>query len=128
MKRMNQPVPRDDEFAAVNARRLLSKLGGDKELLLEIIELFQREAPTLIDGLRAEAKNRDALAIARAAHVLKGSAANFGVNPLYELTRTIEHRARAGDLSSLDEHMAHLERTAQRFLQALEQMEGEVRS
>ena len=125
---MSEAAQSDEEFAGLNAAGLLAKLGGDKGLLLEIIELFRSEAPILLNALRERARSGNAPDVALAAHVLKGSAANFGRNPLYELTRAIEHGARAGDLSALEEQMARLELTAGGFLQALAQMEREVRA
>jgi two-component system, sensor histidine kinase and response regulator len=123
---MSLPDESSDGYAALDATRLLAKLGGDRDLLLEIAELFQRDAPAMLVGLREQVRGGDATDIAQAAHVLKGSAANFGLNPLYELAREIEHRARDRDLVGVGELMARLERAAEGFLAALQRLEREV--
>ena len=113
-------------FEAVNAQRLLAALDGDRELLLELIGLYLRDAPGMCERLRLAAERADATAVALAAHVLKGSVANFGVSPLYESARTFEHRARAGDLSGASEHMARIERRAKAFEAALLRLRREL--
>ena len=42
-------------FESLSAGRLIAALGGDKELLLEIIELFLRDAPAMLHAVRLEA-------------------------------------------------------------------------
>jgi HPt (histidine-containing phosphotransfer) domain-containing protein len=123
---MTVPVGHNEGFEPLNAKRLLSALGGDRELLLEIIELYRSEAPMMLNALRFEAVGGSPPAIARAAHVLKGCVANFGVTPLYEVTREIERRARAADLSTLNELMSRLEYAQAAFMQGLVRIRDEV--
>lgn len=113
-------------FESLSASRLIAALGGDRELLLEIIELYLRDSPAMLHAVRLEASRLQPEALAKAAHVLKGSAANFGVSPLYELARELEHRARATDLSNVVEIMSRLDRAAEGFEQALARMRNEV--
>lgn len=116
----------DDGFECLNATRLIAALGGDSELLLEIIELFLRDAPAMLQAVRTEAERMDSESLAKAAHVLKGSAANFGVSPLYELARELEHCARRNELGDVPEIMVQLEHAAQGFERALTRMRSEV--
>jgi HPt (histidine-containing phosphotransfer) domain-containing protein len=118
----------NDGFENLSASRLIAALGGDRELLLEIIELFLRDSPAMLHAVRLEAKRMEPDALAKAAHVLKGSAANFGVSPLYELARELEHCARAKDLSSVPEIMSRIERAFEGFEQALARMRSEASS
>ena len=56
---------------------LLDRLGGNRQLALELIELFLIEYPRLWDALRTGVAQQDASAISRSAHALKGTLANF---------------------------------------------------
>jgi two-component system sensor histidine kinase/response regulator len=116
----------NDSFESLSASRLVAALGGDRELLLEIIELFLRDAPAMLHAVRLEASRAAPEALAKAAHVLKGSVANFGVSPLYELAREIEHCARAKELTNVPEIMSRLDRAAEGFERALARLRNEV--
>lgn len=116
----------DDGFDGLSASRLIAALGGDRELLLEIIELFLRDAPAMLQAVRLEAKHARPEALANAAHVLKGSAANFGVSPLYQLARELENCARSGAMANVPEIVTRLDRAAEGFERALAQLRSEV--
>src|SRR5262245_41645775 len=113
-------------FENLTSTRLLAALGGDRELLLEIIELFLRDAPGMLRALYAAAGSGDAEALARAAHVLKGSAANFGSTPLYDVARSIERRAFAGELTGLDHDLVELDHAARAMERALTRLREEA--
>lgn len=115
-------------YEGLTAPKLLRALGGDRELLLDIIELFEREAPAMLTAVRHQARKANADALAQAAHVLKGSVANFGMSPLYEVAREIESCAFAGDLSRLSSLLPRFETIAAEFMQALARLRVEVKS
>ena len=123
---MNEPVQPNAGYEGMSAAKLLRALGGDRDLLLEIIELFQRDAPAMLAGVRKYADFSDRDALAKAAHMLKGSTANFGKSPLYEVTRDIEICAYDGDAARLPELLERFEAAAEGFLQALVQLKREV--
>lgn len=115
-------------YEGLTAPRLLRALGGDRELLLEIIELFEREAPSMLIAVRRHAEDANPDALAQAAHVLKGSVANFGKSPLYEVAGQIERCAFAGDLSQLSTLLPRFDSIAGEFMQALARLRLELRS
>jgi CheY-like chemotaxis protein/HPt (histidine-containing phosphotransfer) domain-containing protein len=82
------------EAAAVDG---LKELGGE-EFLLEVIETFLDDAPKLITALRASNDRGDAEELRRAAHTLKSNGQTFGATVFAELCRTLEERAKRGDL------------------------------
>lgn len=120
------PTQNSRGFEGLRADRLIKALGGDRELLLEIIGLFLRDAPAMLHAVQLGAKRQDADTLAKSAHVLKGSAANFGVTPLYELARELEECAREGELAKVPELVGRLERAAETFEQALARLQREV--
>jgi CheY-like chemotaxis protein/HPt (histidine-containing phosphotransfer) domain-containing protein len=77
----------------------LERAGGDEALLAELAELFRAEAPERLAEIRAAITRQDAVALARAAHTLKGAAAVFGAAGAVEAARELEAMGRGGDLA-----------------------------
>ena len=74
----------------------LGRVGGDLELLREIAELFQQECPRVMRDLREALSRGDLAAAGRAAHSLKGSAANFEAVQLVDAALKIERLTHGG--------------------------------
>ena len=87
---------------AVDADRLelLRRVGpGDGSLLVGLIDTFVTQAPSNLADLVAAVSTGDAAALHRAAHRLKGSAANMGVVGVAAICAELEDLARAGRLA-----------------------------
>ena len=97
---------------------------GEPDVLTEIFTVFLAEVPRRIDRLKAAWCAGDVAAVQRAAHSLKGSSGNLGADALFEVTRRIDARARAGELrldeliTALDREYAKVAAEIQRLLQA----------
>jgi CheY-like chemotaxis protein len=76
-----QPAPADLPEA------VLDRVGGDRALLGEMIRLFAEDAPQTADRIRAAIDARDSDALRRAAHALKGAAANFDAAGVVQAAR-----------------------------------------
>ena len=63
---------------------------------LEILREFATELPVLIAALSAAGKSNDVAEVARVAHQIKGSAANFGFRAVSAKAASIETAAKAG--------------------------------
>ena len=85
-----------------NHGEMLNRLGDDLELVTELIELFLEESPKLLVDVQIAVQRRDAKAIERTAHRLKGSAGNFGMNATVKTAMRLEVLGRTGDLSDAD--------------------------
>jgi CheY-like chemotaxis protein/HPt (histidine-containing phosphotransfer) domain-containing protein len=81
--------------------QVLARVGGDRELLAEISRLFVDDAPQHLQRIRAAIDARDSDALRRAAHSLKGAAANFDAEGVVTVARTLEQMGRD---ATLDEH------------------------
>jgi len=90
------------ELAKLDCAVALERLGGDEELLREVAGLFLDEYPMLMDEIRSAAHARDADALQRAAHSMKGSVSNFGADGVYQAAFALEKKGRAGDLDELE--------------------------
>lgn len=78
-----------DESAA------LKRLDDDNELLTEMIDLFLEEAPVQLANLAAARSRSELLALADAAHAIKGMAGHFCANRTIDLAVNLEHAARS---------------------------------
>lgn len=97
------------ELAKLDCAVALERLGGDEELLREVARLFLDEYPMLMNEIRSAAAARDASALERAAHSMKGSVSNFGTERVYDAAYALERMGRAGDLSTAGECIEQLE-------------------
>jgi two-component system sensor histidine kinase/response regulator len=90
---------------------VLARVGGDHQLLAEISRLFVDDAPQHLQRIRTALDARDSGSLRRAAHALKGAAANFDADKVVETARVLEEMGRTGDLTGHER--AWLEITAQ---------------
>lgn len=99
----------------------LSRVGGDEELLKELALLFIEEYPRLMSELRAAYVQGDMLRVERAAHSMKGSAANFGAKEITETAAAIES-AGSDDPEGIREKLETLEISLSRLHQELTEL------
>jgi HPt (histidine-containing phosphotransfer) domain-containing protein len=79
---------------------LLALMEGDRDLLRELIDVFFEDAPERLDAVRRALADRDAGALYRAAHALKGSAGNFGAPNVVGRANRLEALARENELDA----------------------------
>jgi HPt (histidine-containing phosphotransfer) domain-containing protein len=97
-------------------------LMDDHELLAETTQLFQNDAAVMVEAMKDSFARGDAAALGRAAHRLKGSALNLGVATVAGPARSIEEKARRGELVDVVTAVAVIEnevRCVGEFLQGL---------
>ena len=118
------PEPGPDGVAdAVNARTLanlrrLQPDGGD-DLLAELAEMFSTSAPELLAEIREGVMSDDAATVRRAAHTLKGSAANLGAERLATLAHELQQLGEAGAMEEAGAKAAEAEEEFRRVEAAL---------
>jgi signal transduction histidine kinase/DNA-binding response OmpR family regulator len=86
----------------IDENDLLSRLHGDKELAAEIVRLFAEECPVLLQGIRSALDQRDATAVRRAAHTLKGAASTAAAVGITEAASLLEVLAGESDFEALE--------------------------
>lgn len=65
--------------------------------VVELIDLFLRDTPPLLEAIARAEQTRDSTLAGRSAHSIKGSAGNFGAGGVTDLARAIETAAKAND-------------------------------
>jgi len=99
----------------------LLKMGGDEELLKEVVVAFLDACDATVRPVELAVKARDAKALRRAAHTLKGSVATFSTGPVYETALELERCGR-------DDCMETAQQSYQRLRSELEQLLPELRA
>ena len=98
-----------DDPAVFDRAALLDRLAGDEELARKILGIFLDNMPVRIRDLRTALDAGDVSAAPRAAHAIKGMAANISAEAMRSLAEKMENAARTGDLEWIRERMAKLE-------------------
>ncbi len=91
-----------------DALQNLRDLGGE-DFLGEVIDAFLADAPTLLATLRSSLDEGNTEELRRAAHTLKSNGATLGAKGFAELCRTLEQRAKAGELDDAVELVGQIE-------------------
>jgi HPt (histidine-containing phosphotransfer) domain-containing protein len=106
--------------------RVLDRVGGDQDLLKEIAEIFLEEYPGLLQEIREAVKSGDSQRLERAAHSLKGSVSNFGVQPATQAALQLEQLGRRGQVKGSAEALTVLERQLRLLDSALNELIASV--
>ena len=94
--------PMDREAALV-------RLGGDAELLEELLALMLVQSRELAAEIREAVPRANIKVVLIAAHTIRGSAANLEIGALADAAFVLEAMARRNDLSTADEICARIE-------------------
>lgn len=93
----------------------LDRVEGNWELLQEIIGLFFDEIPGWLSAIHQSLVRRDAKALERAAHTLKGAMSNLGAKEAFAAVLRLEMLGHGGDLTNVEEVYAELEKAITRL-------------
>lgn len=92
---------------------------GQDGFVVQLLELYQVEAPKLIAQCRQAVEENDPNTLRRAAHTLKGGSANIGAAAVAELAGVVEGLGANGQADAADDHLMEIEDLYQRTLTAL---------
>ncbi len=110
------PAPASTGEFAVRAR-LAEIADGDEEFAAELLTTFLLGAEEMLQEMHNAARAGDLSTLGRAAHKLKGAAANLHVEELASMAQTMEARARAGSGGAWSQDV---ERIAQEYARVAE--------
>ncbi len=80
----------------VDGEALLQEVGGDRELLCRMLQLFREQTAKLVVELGVGIRSKDAQRIGAAAHALKGVIGNFKLGGAYHSAAHLEQSSRSG--------------------------------
>ncbi|HDM76392.1 MAG TPA: Hpt domain-containing protein [Deltaproteobacteria bacterium] len=84
----------NNEGKALAVQSVLERLGGDEELLCEVIDLFIEEVPDILTTLEAAIESGDWESAAKLAHTLKGSSSNVGAERFASVVLELENHSK----------------------------------
>jgi len=96
--------------AAWDQAAALARVDNDTPFLKELIRIFLNISSNFLAELEAAVTRRDAAAIARVAHTLKGNVAMLCATPTLEQTLLVENKAIKADLDGIEADFAELKR------------------
>ncbi|GJM23874.1 MAG: hypothetical protein DHS20C16_02890 [Phycisphaerae bacterium] len=108
--------PSESEGAAavksdpIHIERALDQLGGDEELLHDVLRTFIETVPELLETIRTASAQSDATRLRVAAHSLKGAASNICADATQAVANQIEKMGQDGVPTSADSLLPELER------------------
>jgi CheY-like chemotaxis protein len=88
----------DVQAPRLDRSQILNRMGGDEELLKELVTIFLDDYPKLLSQISEAIQRGDSEALHRAAHALKGSVSNFGANWAVDAAFDLEMTGRIGDM------------------------------
>jgi HPt (histidine-containing phosphotransfer) domain-containing protein len=94
----------------VDVGRALERVGGERTLLGELVEIFLQDLPDRLRRMRAGAGHGNLLDIQRVAHDLKGSCATLGAQRASALAGTLEAACREARVEAVPLLLASFER------------------
>jgi two-component system sensor histidine kinase/response regulator len=112
-----------DETAIIDRAEIHERVGDDRQLLHELIEVFLTDCPRLRQNVHEALLQGDAVKLHRAAHTLKGSVGTFAAGAAWEAAEQLERLAVKGDLSRAAEAVAQLETELERLKPVLLDLE-----
>ena len=101
---------------------LLERVEGDRELLTEMIHLFQEDAPKLLTAMRDALQRGDMAVLERSAHSLKGAVSNLSAKATAAAALQLEKDAKNKDAEAAKKSLAEVERAVERLLPALAEL------
>lgn len=108
-KLSNEQYSVEEQLRQLDESIALTRVGGDEELLGEVIGLFLDDYPHSLQRLREAVNAGDASSVEQYAHSLKGSVSIFGAQEAVEAAFSLEKQGRSGDLTAAPDGLKRLE-------------------
>ena len=105
---------------------VLDRVGGDVELLREVVVLFLNDYPKLLSDIRAASQRNEPERLEEAAHTLKGAVSNFAAEAAIQCALRLEQMGRMRDLSRAPQAIMQLEIELQRVKDELLVLDKEL--
>jgi HPt (histidine-containing phosphotransfer) domain-containing protein len=99
---------------------LLSRVGGDRGIFVELCDIFLDDAPKRLAAIRAALGSGDAQALRAAAHAFKGSAGVFDADAIVAAARQLEQLGGQGDLTAAPPLVETLEARTRELIAEIE--------
>jgi HPt (histidine-containing phosphotransfer) domain-containing protein len=116
---MTQQNDRSSQVA-VNLPELLVRIDNDRDLLLELIDIFKEEFPRLFQQLQEHVVRGDMKSVEKTCHGLRGMLSGLSANHGATIAARLEQMGRDRDSSGLNDAVALLDREYKKLLPELD--------
>lgn len=123
-QQISQPASVDQQFRQLDEALALTRVGGDADLLREVVELFLDDCPQALERIRSAVASKDASALEHDAHSLKGSVSTFGAQRAFEAALALEKQGRAKDLTGVETGLRELESALEALVPELQAIQA----
>ncbi len=97
-----QVQTRSKKVIQIDMKRAMDAVGGDKELLNELLNMFYEDSKAKLKEIKEAIENKDYEKLRELAHAVKGASANIGLTDIYEICLELENMAKKKDISGSD--------------------------
>jgi HPt (histidine-containing phosphotransfer) domain-containing protein len=108
--------------AVLDLPSVLERLDDDRDLLIELAQIFLEQVPAQLSQIQAAVRSGDAKTLRERAHALKGSAGTLAGSAVSKTAARLEQMGRDGDLSEGQETCAMLDAEVERLVDALQRL------
>jgi HPt (histidine-containing phosphotransfer) domain-containing protein len=112
---------------AVNLGELLTRVENEHELLCELIDIFKKDLPCLLQSLQKSVAREDTKNVEATSHALKGMLSGLSVTQAAATASRLEQMGREGRTSELTDVLALLESELADLLPELDVYASEVK-
>jgi signal transduction histidine kinase/DNA-binding response OmpR family regulator len=110
--------------AAIDQAALLARVGGDVELMHEVIRLFMEDCPMRLSAIHAAIVSGNAEALRNAAHALRGAAGTLSAGGVVDAAHLLERLGAENRLAPAEAAWKTLNAEAAHLAAALQDLEG----
>jgi two-component system sensor histidine kinase/response regulator len=100
----------DNAMNTFSSEELLAMVGTDHEMLCQLRDIFEEEAPRVLGEIRTAVTTRNAASLEHHTHLMKNVVASVGGQASRDIAISLERAARAQDLrdtADLADRLAH---------------------
>jgi CheY-like chemotaxis protein len=112
--------PQESEQVVIDWAGSLARTGGSEETLRQIVGLFIRNLPRMLDRINEAIVRHDSAALRQAAHALQGAVGYLGCPQAHQRSLLLEEMGRGGDLSGARNAWFDLKTALDRLVPELE--------
>jgi HPt (histidine-containing phosphotransfer) domain-containing protein len=93
----------------------MERVSGDYSLAKELVDLFVIETPRLMEQTSKAIAENNPVALANAAHTIRGAASNFSAQKVVKAAAAVERMGRENNLGGVQEAFQNLKDEVQRL-------------
>jgi len=101
--------PQTSMQTSVLVEDLLERIGGDRELLAELLDLLRQDYPNQLEALRKAIRTNNCQAIEQLGHAMKGALGNLAAIHAAEIASELERLGKTGDTAHAAKRLSELE-------------------